>query len=193
MKKLILGLILEGIGAQAGPKVTTCMSNIPDALVAVASAQGVATKMFAGIGVSLEWHGYQSCPRGRRETILIRLTVDTPEDYLRASLAYAQPFEGTHVRVFYDRVQRTSASVGVPVSSLLAHVLVHEIAHILKGGDSHSPSGVMMAHWGLEEYYQMAKSPLAFTEGDVVTIHKGLTARASAPAPGQTNLSTKRR
>jgi hypothetical protein len=38
-------------------------------------------------------------------------------------------YEGTHIVVFYDRVKNKPGSV----SSVLGHVIAHEVAHILQG------------------------------------------------------------
>jgi len=48
------------------------------------------------------------------------------------------------------------------VSSVLAHVLVHEVTHILQGIPRHSESGVMKAQWDSNDFAQMTweASPL---------------------------------
>jgi hypothetical protein len=65
------------------------------------------------------------------------------------------------------------------VPCLLAHVLVHEITHLLEGIDRHSESGVMKAHWSSDDTLEMAWKPLAFTEEDKYLIHRGLKLRAA--------------
>jgi hypothetical protein len=57
---------------------------------------------------------------------------------------------------------------------LLAHVLVHEITHVLQGVVRHSGTGVMRAHWDAREYLDMAFSPLEFTGADAELIQSGL-------------------
>jgi hypothetical protein len=103
------------------------------------------------------------------------MTSHTPEDDHPGALAAARPFEGTHIRVFYDRVQ--SATLPARIPTLLAHVLVHEITHIVQGTDQHSRVGVMKARWEPEDYSQMARSLLDFTEEDLPGIRNGLAAR----------------
>jgi len=96
----------------------------------------------------------------------------------------ALPFEGSHIRVFYDRVQATVDAEMVP--RLLAYVLVHEITHVIEGTDHHSDSGIMKARWDAEDYQQMRRSSLAFTEEDLQLIRTGLARRSSAsqdPSP----------
>ena len=67
---------------------------------------------------------------------------------------------------------------------LLAHVLVHEITHILQGTDRHSPNGIMKSHWKSEDLLQMASGPLPFDQHDLKLIHEGLAARASVCKQG---------
>jgi hypothetical protein len=64
----------------------------------------------------------------------------------------------------------------------LAHVLAHEITHILQGVSRHSESGVMKATWDQRDFEKMAWKPLTFTERDVMLIHFGLEARAARKA-----------
>jgi hypothetical protein len=58
----------------------------------------------------------------------------------------------------------------------LAHVLAHEITHMLQGTDRHSDSGIMKARWNSEDYFEMLRTPLSFTEADVQLIRRGLEA-----------------
>ena len=90
------------------------------------------------------------------------------------------PYEGTHITVFYDRLQQRNEPKRLPV--VLAHVLVHEITHLLQGIDRHSVSGIMKAHWSIEDYHEMAFKPLPFTQDDVDLIQQGMDARESRPA-----------
>jgi hypothetical protein len=71
--------------------------------------------------------------------------------------------------VFYDRIKQKPAP-----GELLAHVMVHEITHILQGISRHSDSGVMKANWSGEDFQRMRYKVLPFAEEDVVLIHRGL-------------------
>ena len=92
------------------------------------------------------------------------------------ALAYALPYEGAHVQLFYDRI--TEAGDSALLSRLLAHVLVHEITHILQRSSRHSTHGIMKARWDREDYVQMKLMPLPFADEDIDLIRKGLAARA---------------
>jgi hypothetical protein len=138
-------------------------------------ARAIVSEMFEKIGVTIEWRFQERLCRSLSGVISIKLSNDTPENQFAGALAYALPFEGTRITVFYDRVKRTVEPSVVP--HLLAHVLAHEIAHIIEGTDLHSETGVMKAHWDLSDEQRMYRKPLPFTEFDVLLIHKGLEAR----------------
>jgi hypothetical protein len=87
----------------------------------------------------------------------IVLQIDSAA-YSRASshaLAYATPYvkSGTCIHVFMDRVAK-----GRNLSfetALLAHVLAHEITHVLQQTEHHSSDGVMKAVWSSDDYASM--------------------------------------
>jgi hypothetical protein len=140
----------------------------------VNAARKLASKMFAGIGVTIEWTPWRhDCPVG--DVIVITLSYDTPNDQFPGDWAYARPYEGTHIVVFYDRVRRKMPPAKVPI--LLAHVLVHEITHILQGVKRHSASGIMKPEWDPTDLFQMVRKPLGFAKEDVVLIHDGIDGR----------------
>lgn len=140
-------------------------------------AKTLAAKMFAGIGVQIEWH--TGCPPASsvERALAIELVTDIPQTFRPRALAYAQPFERVHIQIFYDRIKGALAP-----TELLAHVMVHEITHILEGADHHSDSGIMKARWTGDDLVQMRRNPLAFAEEDLILIRQGLAARASGSA-----------
>jgi hypothetical protein len=92
-------------------------------------------------------------------------------------LAYAMPHEGVHIVVFWDRME-----CGLIPTELLAHVMVHEITHILEGVSRHSESGIMRAQWTEVDHKTMKTHPLSFAAEDVDLIHRGLVTRSAALA-----------
>ena len=157
----------------AGPgQVTVCMSGLPDGYVDKL-ARATATKIFAGIGVTIQWRsGAKNCPT---QAILITFSDRTPTSLLPGALAYARPYEGAHIVVFYDRVRYTVATSIVPF--LLGHVIAHEITHILQCVARHSDQGLMKPRWGSADYDEMAWKPLLLTDQDVRLIYRGLQSR----------------
>jgi hypothetical protein len=141
-------------------------------------AQVLANEIFAGIGVQIDWRRGQPTRSEllAQKPIVIEMATDTPRGRLPGALAFAQPYEGVHISVFYDRIQETVQPD--LTANLLAHVLAHEITHILQGTCRHSESGVMKARWTREDYRMMRVRPLGFTEEDVQLIRFGVAAHA---------------
>jgi hypothetical protein len=139
-------------------------------------AQGVASGIFATVGVHIDWRTGK--PKGQEpgRPILIEITSNTPETFKRDNLAYALVFECVHIRIFYDRLRNPYRPLATTM--LLAHVMVHEITHILEGIDRHSKEGLMKAFWTPDDLVQMAHKPFLIDPVDVVLIREGLVNRA---------------
>jgi len=167
---LMAGAVAQGADQRPERNVTVCIKGS----AASGMSQAIASKIFAGIGVTINWRGQRGCPS---QGILISLSDETPASLLPGALAYALPYEGVHIRLFYDRI----AQYREPclVVNLLAHVLVHEITHILQVVSRHSHHGIMKARWEREDFDHMVSKPLAFTDEDIDLIHRGLAARAA--------------
>jgi hypothetical protein len=147
----------------------------------------LANKMFATIGICLDWRSGEPPRTSSARPIGVELGADTPANLLPGALGSALPYEGVHIRVFYDRIRSDVA----PRSVLLAHVLVHEIAHILQKTDQHSGGGIMKAVWTHPDYVRMRIEALPFTPQDIELIRLGLASRASgAPVLAAGHLAT---
>jgi hypothetical protein len=85
------------------------------------------------------------------------------------------PHSAGRVFVLADRLKKTADPVLLP--TLLAHVLVHEITHVLEGVSRHSETGLMKAHWTGKDYMATAHKPLEFDPVDVNIIHYRLAHR----------------
>jgi hypothetical protein len=169
------------VAFRADRTVVICTESASDTTGQTFEARGYASAMFNSIGVKLAWHiGMKNCPE---HSLMMSFSDHTPVDLRPGAFAYALPYDGTHIRVFYDRVaqigQTSSRDLMVRV---LAHVYVHEITHILEGVARHSETGVMKANWTKNEYMDMMHKPLPFTEFDVILINQGLAHRTSAMA-----------
>ena len=159
-----------------GPAVTVCLPDAPMepnyAIVPVTTSA-----IFASIGINLEWHDARHCPS---DALRISIANGASENIHPGALAYALPYEGTHIVVFLDRVKAMVEPQWRP--ALLAHVLAHEITHILQGCARHSESGLMKAHWSQEDYRQMSWRNLPFTQVDIALIYDGMARHTAAVA-----------
>ena len=132
-------------------------------------AQQLAVRMLESVGVELIWRRGTPVPRGDAELVEAVLNETAPRDLKPNALAFATlgAPSVTRIEVFYDRV----LSAGPPIATpwILAHVLVHEITHILEGVGRHSDYGIMKARWNAADFWNMRKL-LPFAPEDVVLI-----------------------
>ncbi len=143
-------------------------------------ARATVKWMFARIGVRLVWRdgelGTSPAPGGP-VLIQVRFSVSEPKAASPNALAIAMPFGSgaTAITVLYDRI-RMAAGSSAREPYILAHVLAHEIGHVLQNTNWHSQTGVMKAHWNRQDYDAMGRKPLEFTSDDVDLITQGLQA-----------------
>jgi hypothetical protein len=148
--------------------VTVCIESDPHAPM---RTRGWVSEMFARIGVRIDWSEWDSCPAG---AIAVHLVYAPPKMLTPKDLGFAEPYQGTRIVVFLDRVESMNPEGGPWV---LAHVLVHEITHILEGISRHSATGIMKARWDREDYFAMRRKPLPFAQEDIDLIYDGLRKR----------------
>jgi hypothetical protein len=134
-------------------------------------SETLASKMFSVIGISLEWTKKQPADESSQQPIIIEVVTRTPTNLMPGSLAYAVPQEGSHITVFLDRIEQMRAP-----SNVLAHVMVHEITHLLQGIGRHSATGVMKEVWTASDFGGMRLRPLYLTPLDIDLIYSGLAA-----------------
>jgi hypothetical protein len=128
-------LAAENLLVPTANTVAVCLEGSAD--VVSEKARLLASQMFAGIGLSIDWRkGLRECPQ---QGIMVTLGYGNPAGFRPEALAYARPYEGTYIRVFYDRISHTYNQPLAPI--VLAHVLVHEITHRLarRSGPGRSP------------------------------------------------------
>ena len=152
-------------------------AEVPEGNFPFGEAREITSGMFARIGVRVQWHRSRECPAG---AIQVSFVTHTPDGYRPGALAYATPYERTHIVVLLDRVERDVPFARLAV--LMAHVLAHEITHIVEGVSRHSNTGLMKAHWGPEDYCQMFYNPLPFAPEDITLIELGLEKRETLAA-----------
>jgi hypothetical protein len=182
---LAMSLALAVI-AQAAGRVRVCVnSGTYVSFSDLAKAETIASRMFATAGVTLEWRdaGSAACRNSdQARTVVLDFHVHTAPSDHPGAFAYALPYQGSHIVVLFDRFEE---SAGGPrqVSTILAHVMAHEITHLLEGFARHSQTGVMKAHWDAYDFMQMALTPLPFDPVDIFLIQRSLRVSAVAATP----------
>ena len=148
-------------------------------------AEALASKMFRGVDVDIRFRSGlgRSKPVANSCGTPILVSLDRSAagfPVSKGALAYAMPFatSGTAIHLFMDRVAGSNGQAFTTI--MLAHVMVHEITHVVEKTGAHSPEGVMKAHWEHADFEQMKCHPLHFAGKDVEMIHIGLAKYRSA-------------
>ncbi|MBV9609861.1 MAG: hypothetical protein JO187_09905 [Acidobacteria bacterium] len=152
----------------------------------VAEAQVVAQKALRQAGVESSWFNCleanpappcsEKTGEGRVVLSLVPRWGGGGETDDR-SLGLALPIEngiGAYCYVFTERFQELVESAHTRPSGLLGLAMAHEICHLLKGTNSHSPSGIMAAWWYPGAIQSAGIGFLSFTEADRRTMQKRL-------------------
>ena len=176
---IVSGLLGAGVSAaEVGPEmerqITVCM-NLGNTQEIALRARTMASEIFLRIGVGIDWRpDGSSCPVANG-AIQITLSDQTLLRDHPGALAYAKPFEGTHIVVFYDRIRANHDRNHLPC--LLAYVIAHEVTHILQRVSCHSQTGIMRASWNSANYADIQNKSLGFTSDDVDRIDAGFAWR----------------
>jgi hypothetical protein len=129
-------------------------------------SQDEVGRIFAGAGLAVRW-----------TDVTPRITVKIVAQVLGYDRA-ASPVMGVALRtangsvaqVFFKQVQEFAHMYEVDLGTLLAHVIAHEIGHVLLSPNAHSPTGVMQPYWGKALVRDAATGTLTFTEAQAARI-----------------------
>jgi hypothetical protein len=158
-------------------------------------AQTEVARVFRDIGVNLEWSRTASPSTDRSPVIRIVLVAyETGELQQRTDTvmgAAVRTTLGTGVAyVFYRRVESEAARHAVPVASVLACAMAHELGHLLLPNGvqaGHSPAGLMRACWNRGDFHRAEQGLLRFSSDQADLIRSALRSSVSAlpalPAP----------
>ena len=102
--------------------------------------------------------------RARRD-IALQIVAAAPRGLKKSVLGMAQPLASTglNIRVFGDRVRDAALRQCRPHSVVLAHVIAHEIGHVLLRDSTHTGRGLMSSVWTEYEYGWMQHALMLFT------------------------------
>jgi hypothetical protein len=145
---------------------------------AVSRARGLATQMFVTAGVRLQWCDSPQHCQNWEERLIVTIKERAPRERSVTARAAANLFQGRDIEIYLDRMPRVSHP---NAPAYWAHVLVHEITHLLQACDYHAPQGVMKAHWTHQDVAAMQNTPLPFTNYDILLIRAGLAHRRLLP------------
>jgi hypothetical protein len=87
----------------------------------------------------------------------------------------AEDGRGCYADLFYEPIQQLEAETHVSKPVILGHAMAHELGHLLLGTNSHSPSGLMRAHWTREDLSNASVGNLRFSKEQGLKIRSRLT------------------
>jgi Zn-dependent protease with chaperone function len=148
------------------------MAQIGEATLVAALRQ--AGWIFSRTGIHVNW---MECPLsnvasqnrgmcdGPAPMMLLRILPRAPDAFSGEAMGFGLPVPegGIHAAVFYSRVARLSTSATAPVEQVLAHVIAHEIGHLLLGSNRHSIKGIMRGRWEYSDIRLAIARSLFFT------------------------------
>ena len=95
--------------------VTACLNPGANGSM-VYRGQATAAQILKNTGIRLEWgRDERACAQGK--AIVFTVSLETPLYQHPGALAYALPFDGTRVVLFYDRVLSAAGPAVAPIAS----------------------------------------------------------------------------
>jgi hypothetical protein len=161
----------------------------------LAMAKRTASNIFQNVGVKLSW---VDCPLTgpRAELNPACTTPHTPADIrlnvvpdiaegpmvekfaMGMAVPIPPPRHGQFAYISYARAKTVLLEASqLSLGQLLGNGIAHEIGHLLLGTNSHSPSGLMSAHWNARELKLAARGQLTFSIDQAVAIRADVRAR----------------
>jgi len=202
----IQGLAVDQIHQEGTPHLQIAVrvfTFIPLAPVDLTAAERETSMIFQKAGVDVKWVNCSqptqearqdpSCQTPNAPTeIFVRVVPDFLEDHYvpKSSMGYAVPTQTPHhgyvAGIALERARKQLLDGRtLTLGQLLGFGMAHEIGHLLLGTNSHSPSGLMCAHWGKREMVLAARGQFGFSAQQAEIIRADVQARISEQASRQ--------
>ena len=157
---------------------------------ALHQAEDKASRVLRDASVEVIW---LNCPQDfQREAFLgrcseasfpahLHLRIVRSSRGLKASVVgisfLAADGKGCYADLFYEPVHQLQEESHITPSVVLGHAMAHELGHLLLGTNSHSPIGLMRAHWDREDLTNASKGNLRLSREQSLTIRTRLAQR----------------
>ena len=131
---------------------------------------------------------YPGCPEvvdGTQLFLRIFPTTATKMDHGGESFVAARI-----ANIFWNRVEEQTRRLNVHAPRILAHAVAHELGHLLLGSNSHSPTGIMTAHWEAQVLVRICQDGLFFNSQQSELIRAEIRRRRCPQIPFQNALLT---
>ena len=180
-------LAAGGLGDPVQLRVSLFNSS-PFSPSTIERAEGEAGRVLRDVGVEIIW---LNCPEdAQHEASLgpcaeasfpshLHLRILRVSRGLKVSTVgisfSAEDGQGCYADLFYAPIQQLQEETHTSPSVILGHAMAHELGHLLLGTNSHSPSGLMRAHWTREDLTKASKGNLRFSLEQSLRIMNRLT------------------
>jgi hypothetical protein len=129
-------------------------------------AQAEVARIFADAGLAVRWTATEP-----RFTVAIVPQVLGYGSALSPVMGVAlRTANRTTAQVFFRQVQDFARAYDVDLGTILAHVIAHELGHLLLPTQAHSPTGLMQPTWDEALVRDVKRGSLTFTEAQAARI-----------------------
>ena len=152
----------------------------------LSQAEGNATRIFRFSGVQAIW---VNCSTSKIEAtnctglphsgdVIVQIVHETRilKDDVFGAAFIGTDGTGQYADVYVDRVNQLHRDWNVSLANVLAHIMAHEIGHLLLGLNSHSSSGIMRGVWEADELKAAERGRLLFSREQSKSIQDRLNA-----------------
>lgn len=180
-------LAAGGQGAVIKLRVSVFNSS-PVSSSTIERAEGEAGRVLRDAGVEAIW---LNCPQtSSQEASLGRCSEASFPSHLHLRILHvahglkistvgisfsAKDGRGCYADLFYEPIRQLEEETHVSQSVILGHAMAHELGHLLLGTNSHSPSGLMRAHWTRQDLTNASVGNLRFSKEQCLKVRSRLT------------------
>lgn len=167
-------------------QLTVCITDYANLDAgAIGRTQRLVGEIYRAVGVRTAWaatrHPADEADRttgsrdGDEDVTIMILSANMgdrkrlPKDAL-GSAAIGAAGRGRIAYVLHDRVAAAAMASDRAVVDILSLVIAHEVGHLLLPSGSHSPDGLMRAHWNVDDLRRRHPQLLSFTPGQAELI-----------------------